>query len=154
MEKRVLVLFLGNLLRGDDGVGIELLRRISCRKLPENVCLEEGSTGGMILLGIIENYDTVLVVDAVDTGDLNNDVVIFTPSQIAASGENLLSLHSVSIADIIRFNRAVGERVPDITIFGIQVSDIGEHIGLSQRLLSMMNAIEERLYDLILKLGS
>ncbi|MGB9599220.1 MAG: hydrogenase maturation protease [Myxococcota bacterium] len=148
--KRLLVLFLGNILRGDDGVGIELFKRISRRELPENVVLKEGSTGGMILLGLLEDYDRVLIVDAVDTGDINKDVIIFSPKDILESDGDRLSLHSLSINDIVKFNQLLGERIPEIIIFGIQVDDISEHIGLSPKILNSIDKIEERLYKEIL----
>jgi len=137
---------------GDDGIGIELLKKISRRKLPDNVSLEEGSTGGMLLLGLIEDYDMVLVVDAMDTGDKTNDIVIFSPSQIKEDQENTLSLHSASIMDIVKFSKAIGGKVPDIMIFGIQVREVKEYIGLSSELKRMFDTIEERLYKYILEL--
>lgn len=151
--KRLLVLFLGNILRGDDGVGIELLKRISKRDIPPNVVLEEGSTGGMILLGMLDEYESALIVDAVDTGDKNKDFLIFYPSDILESEQDNISLHSVSIKDIIRFNEAMGVRVPEITIFGVQIDDIGEHIGLSSKILNSIDEIEENLYREIIRIS-
>lgn len=151
--KRLLVLFLGNILRGDDGVGIELLKRISKRNIPPNVVLEEGSTGGMILLGMLDEYESALIVDAVDTGDKNKDFLIFYPSDILESEQDNISLHSVSIKDIIRFNEAMGVRVPEITIFGVQIDDIGENIGLSSKILNSIDEIEENLYREIIRIS-
>lgn len=154
MKKKVLVLFLGNILRGDDGVGIELLKRISQSEISENVVLEEGSTGGMILLGVMDDYDSVIIVDAMDSTDLKQDIIIFDPSFIQDTNEREISLHSISIKDIVRFNQALGERVPKITIFGIRIDRIDEHIGLSTELMNRLSFIEDRLIHLIRETAS
>jgi hydrogenase maturation protease len=149
VKKRLLVLFLGNILRGDDGVGIELLKRLSTREFPKNVVLQEGSTGGMILLGLMDDYDSVIVVDAMDSPNYEGDFAIFNPSYISDSEESELSLHSISIKDIVRFNEAIGGRVPQIRIFGIRIYDTGEHIGLSAKLSERLPSLMERLYQFI-----
>lgn len=149
--KRLLVLFLGNILRGDDGVGIELLKRISQREIPNNIVLEEGSTGGMLLLGIIENYDRVIIVDAVDAGNDQKDIIIFRSDNLPDIDREGISLHSLSIGEIIRFNTAIGENLPDIIFFGIPVRDVSEGIGLSGDLLQHIGEIETRLYRFILE---
>ncbi|MCX7944785.1 MAG: hydrogenase maturation protease [Deltaproteobacteria bacterium] len=153
MAKRLLVLFLGNILRGDDGVGIELLKRVSNKIMPDNVKLEEGSTGGMILLGIFKDYEKLLIVDAIDTGDYSKDVVIFSPSDIFDDAHNVFSLHSIGIIDVLRLSKRLEEKIPEVTIFGIQVRDTSEHIGLSPAILKILNDLEERLYRLILELS-
>lgn len=153
MKKKLLVLFLGNILRGDDGIGIELLKRISRRDIPEGIRLEEGSTGGMILLGVFDYYESVLVVDAVDTGDKSVDGVICSLDDLGDDSEEGISLHSIGIKDVLRFSKAMGESIPEVTIFGIQVCDIGEKIGLSSKIVSNLDKIESLLYDIIIGLN-
>ena len=61
----VLVLCVGNPLMGDDGVGVELAKRLQERDYGPLVQVEEGGTLGMTLLPLLEDADTVILVDAV-----------------------------------------------------------------------------------------
>jgi hydrogenase maturation protease len=62
---RVLVAGVGNVLRGDDGFGVELAWRLAKRKLPAGVKVIETGIGGMSLVQeLMQGYDAVLLLDA------------------------------------------------------------------------------------------
>jgi hydrogenase maturation protease len=66
---RVLVAGFGNVLRGDDGFGVEVVRRLHEVPLPEDTALLEVGTGGIALAqALLTMYDRVVVVDAVQRG--------------------------------------------------------------------------------------
>src|SRR5688500_20405827 len=70
LNARVLVVGVGNVLQGDDGFGVEVVKRLAQRKdlSPGAVVLETG-TGGMTLVQELFNgCDVLMVVDAVDRG--------------------------------------------------------------------------------------
>ena len=64
----VLVLGIGNPLMGDDGAGVELAHRLQERDYGPLVHVEEGGTQGMTLLPLLEDADTLILLDAVRTG--------------------------------------------------------------------------------------
>ena len=66
----VLVLGIGNPLMGDDGAGVELAHRLQERDYGPLVHVEEGGTQGMTLLPLLEDADTLILLDAVRTGAL------------------------------------------------------------------------------------
>lgn len=66
---RVLVAGFGNVLRGDDGFGVEVVRRLQTTALPAGTALLEVGTGGIALAQeLLTTYDRVVVVDAVQRG--------------------------------------------------------------------------------------
>lgn len=66
---RVLVAGFGNVLRGDDGFGVEVVRRLHAVSLPPGTALLEVGTGGIALAQeLLTTYDRVVVVDAVQRG--------------------------------------------------------------------------------------
>lgn len=66
---RVLVAGFGNVLRGDDGFGVEVVRRLHSVPLPEGTSLLEVGTGGIALAQeLLTTYDRVVIVDAVQRG--------------------------------------------------------------------------------------
>ncbi|MFQ5568956.1 MAG: hydrogenase maturation protease [Rhodothermales bacterium] len=59
-----LILGIGNLLMGDEGVGIHVVRRLEESAPMHNVDIVDGGTGGFHLLGFFQNYERVILVDA------------------------------------------------------------------------------------------
>lgn len=63
----VLVACVGNILRGDDGFGVAVARALESHRLPPGVDLVETGIGGMsIVQQLMEGYQGLIVVDAVD----------------------------------------------------------------------------------------
>lgn len=58
----------GNLLRGDDGVGPILIRRLWELGLPEGVRVVDGGTAGMDVAFKMRGADKVIIIDASRTG--------------------------------------------------------------------------------------
>ena len=86
----VLVLGVGNPLMGDDGIGVELAHRLQERDYGPLVHVEEGGTLGMTLLPLLEDADTVILLDAVKTdGKLYQMPTAF--SVIGAAGKHAVS---------------------------------------------------------------
>lgn len=70
MQKRkdkVVILGLGNLLLGDEGVGIHIIKKIKTLKLPPYVEVIDGDTAGFNLISIFKTHrnDKFIIVDAI-----------------------------------------------------------------------------------------
>ena len=78
----VLVLGLGNPLRGDDGVGPRVVEELTRRGLPDGVMTLDVRTGGLDLLHTLEGWKRVVAVDAADVGREPGQFVRFTPDQV------------------------------------------------------------------------
>ena len=48
--KKTLVLGLGNVIMGDEGVGVHVVRAVEKQELPEGIECLDGGTGGFVLL--------------------------------------------------------------------------------------------------------
>ncbi len=67
---KILVLGIGNLLLGDEAVGVRIVEALEQRYLlPPHVEVLDGGTSGMDLLDMMANRDHLIVADAVFTGD-------------------------------------------------------------------------------------
>ncbi len=60
----ILVLGIGNLLMGDEGLGVHYARRMEQESLPEEVTVLDGGTVGFNLMEALENHEHVIMVDA------------------------------------------------------------------------------------------
>ena len=65
-NRKTLILGIGNLVLQDEGFGIHAVRRLAEHPelLPENTDLLDGGTAGLHLMGNIQNYDRLIVIDA------------------------------------------------------------------------------------------
>ncbi len=79
---RTLIVGFGNVLLGDDGFGVEVVNRLASTELPTHVEMMEVGIGGMhLVLKLTEDFDEVIVVDAVRRGQPPGTLYIFTPGQ-------------------------------------------------------------------------
>ena len=119
-DRRPLVVGLGNELRGDDAVGLEVARRVRERSPALHVETEEEP---LRLLDLWAGAGTVVVVDAaLGTGPPG------TVSVFDASRESLptpffaVSTHHVSLGEAIELARALGSLPPDVVVVAIEGS--------------------------------
>src|SRR5271157_892044 len=104
--RKVLILGIGNLLRSDDGIGVHVVKYIeeTGAVLPDGIELMDGGTAGFDLLGLIENYDKIVIVDALKADDMPGSIYRFTPEH-AVDTRSRYSLHEVGIMEVIRLLR-------------------------------------------------
>ena len=89
----ILILGVGNITRGDDGVGSLLVQNIAGRV--EACCIDAGIAPENFLEKIVrKDPDTVLIVDAADFGGNPGEIRILEPDQLASGG---LSTHALSL---------------------------------------------------------
>ncbi|RLC87110.1 MAG: Ni,Fe-hydrogenase maturation factor [Chloroflexi bacterium] len=141
---RILVLGLGNPLRGDDGVGPRVVEELTRRGLPEGVTALDGGTGGLDLLQVLEGWERVVVVDAADVGREPGQFVRFTPDQarLVAAGDRF-SLHHAGLSEVLTLADALGRALPEMVIFGVQPAGIGWKEGLSPAVETALSVLTD-----------
>ena len=148
MQRSVLVLGLGNPLRGDDGMGSRVVEELIRRELPEGVTALDGGTGGLDLLQVLEGWERVVVVDAADVGREPGQFVRFTPDQARlAEAADRFSLHHAGLSEVLALANALGRTLPEMVVFGVQPAEVDWREGLS---LAVENALPA-LVDAVLK---
>ncbi len=145
----VLVLGLGNPLRGDDGVGPRVVAELEDQELPEGVEVMDGGTGGLDLLQIMEGRDRVVIVDAAQVGGEHPGVapgqfVRFSPDQAHLAGgaggspADCFSSHHAGLAEVLALAHALEQPLPSIVVFGVQPKHVGWGEGLSPEVESQL----------------
>ncbi|MFF4833937.1 hydrogenase maturation protease [Streptomyces sp. NPDC001315] len=67
---RILVAGIGNIFLGDDGFGVETVRALAGRQLPEHVeVVDIGVRGVHLAYQVLDGYDTLILVDATARGE-------------------------------------------------------------------------------------
>jgi hydrogenase maturation protease len=124
--RKVLILGIGNTLRSDDGLGVYIVRHMEETgiQLPDGVSLLDGGTAGFDLLGLIDGYDKIVIVDALRTDDKPGSIYRFTPEH-AVESRARFSLHEVGIMEVIKTLRIMDNN-PEIEFVGIVPENISE----------------------------
>ena len=101
MKKRnILVLGLGNLLMGDEGVGVHAARMLEHGDLPHAVSMVDGGTGGFHLLSYLQDFATVIMIDATMDGNSPGTLSLIRP-RFATDFPKSLSAHDIGLRDLI-----------------------------------------------------
>jgi len=130
--KHVLILGLGNPLLGDEGIGVQVVEELKGLELPDGVTVVEGGTAGLGLIGLMEGYQRVIIVDAADMGHPPGRVVRFTPLEAQfKTAEAPLSLHQIGLGEVLALAEALEVAPAELVIIGIQPSRIEGGVGLS-----------------------
>ncbi len=83
---RILIAGVGNILRGDDGFGIEVLRRL--RAMPGIfgvTFFESGIAGISLVQQLMDGYDALVIIDALDRGAEPGQVFVLEPDRNSLS---------------------------------------------------------------------
>jgi hydrogenase maturation protease len=107
-RRRILVAGIGNIFLGDDGFGVEVVRRLAGRGLPEGVQVVDFGIRGMDLVyALQDDYEVVVFVDATPRGEEPGTVYLIEP-EIEEDGEVSLDTHGMDPVKVIKLSRALG----------------------------------------------
>lgn len=124
VQKRTLILGVGNLLLKDEGVGIHVIHALEKEPLPASVTCMDGGTGGLHLIGWLEGYERILMIDATLDEHPPGTVRVIRP-QYAADYPPLMSAHEIGLKDMIDVLILTGD-LPEIHLLVISVADLGK----------------------------
>jgi hydrogenase maturation protease len=150
--KSIAVIGLGNVLPGDEGIGVHALNELKGRfDFPENVELIDGGTMGLDLLPFIEGKGRILFIDAVDVKAEPGTVIELEGEAIPACLSTKLSVHQVSLPDLLTAGSLLGTLPEYICLIGMQPYRMEMVYGLSpiikDRVEELMLRIIRRLND-------
>ena len=119
-RRRVLIAGIGNIFLGDDGFGVEVVRRLAGRGLPEGVEVVDFGIRGMDLVyALQDDYEAVVFVDATPRGEEPGTVYLLEP-EIEEDGEVVLDTHGMDPVKVIKFARALGARPARTLVVGCE----------------------------------
>ncbi|HEY4469051.1 MAG TPA: HyaD/HybD family hydrogenase maturation endopeptidase [Klebsiella sp.] len=129
---RILVLGIGNLLLGDEAVGVRIVEALEQRySLPAHVEVLDGGTSGMELMEAMANRDHLIVADAVLTGSVPGSVAVLHDEEIPALFTRKVSPHQLGLSDVLMALRLTDEFPQRLTLVGVVPESLEPGIGLT-----------------------
>jgi hydrogenase maturation protease len=118
-SRKTLVLGLGNVLMGDEGIGVHVVREVEKHQLPAGVECLDGGTGGFILLEPMENADRIVLIDAAADGNAIGTVTRTTP-RFSSDYPPTLMAHDIGVKDLLDALYMQGQ-TRDIALYAITI---------------------------------
>jgi hydrogenase maturation protease len=116
---KTLVLGLGNVIMGDEGIGVHVVRALGQHSLPRNIECLDGGTGGFILLEPLQLADRILLIDATTDENPIGTVTRTTP-RFSSDYPPTLTAHDIGIKDLLdAFYMQGGTR--DVVLYAITI---------------------------------
>jgi hydrogenase maturation protease len=103
VQNTTLILGVGNVIMGDEGFGVHVIRKLKEAELPPDIRVEEGGVGGFNLLGSLEGVGRLIVVDVMAANIAPGEVCLFRPGpDFAESGKKIISFHQVGVLELVQ----------------------------------------------------
>jgi hydrogenase maturation protease len=133
MSKKTLVLGLGNILLGDEGVGVRVVERLLERyHFPEEVLVMDGGTLGLDLLPYVEEASRLVVVDAVQARKPPGTLIRLTGTEIPTFLDaSKVSPHQEGLQDLLAVATLKGYLPGEVIFWGAQIESLGVGLELS-----------------------
>jgi hydrogenase maturation protease len=129
MAARVLVAGVGNLFRGDDGFGPEVVRRLARTTLPPGVrAVDYGIRGMHLAYDLLDGYDALILVDAVPAQQPPGTVTVL---EVCDVGGGDFDPHGMSPVAVLSNVERLGGTLPPTYVVGCAAANVDEGIGLS-----------------------
>jgi hydrogenase maturation protease len=150
----LLVLGLGNVLLGDDGLGAAALARIEASyDLPAGMRLEDGGTLGLGLLGLLAEAERVILVDAVRTDGPPGTLVRLDGDHVMPAVRDRLSPHQVGVAELLDAARLIGCYPATVTLIGLVPESIDLGLARSPAVAASLDKLVEAIVREAVALG-
>ena len=121
-EKDILIMGIGNILMGDEGIGVHVVQEMEKLEWPEHVQILDGGTGGFHLLQYLQEYENVIMVDATMDGNAPGTINVIYP-KFSSDFPSALTAHDIGLKDLIE-SVILTDRLPNITLVTVSISDI------------------------------
>jgi len=143
--KMGVILGIGQSMRGDDGAGLEAVRRwqalYPAHAEDPGMRVELIELPGLALLDLLEEADQALLVDALRSGTVPGSLHRLREGDLAEFAAGSGSAHGWGAAETLALGRRLQpELMPlRIDLLGIEAGDVGMGVGLSPQVAGAMD---------------
>ncbi len=126
---RILIAGVGNVLRGDDGFGVEVAQALQhAHSFSDDIeIFEAGIAGIRLVQELMDGYDALIIADAVDRGGAPGTVYVIEPevadpalSDSATLHASLADAHYTEPSKVLVLAKALGVLPPAVFLVGCQ----------------------------------
>lgn len=121
---KTIILGLGNPMRGDDSVGLHVIRALRDEFNKADTTVVEASVTGMDCLELLAGYDRAVIIDAIHTMEGKSGQIYRLELEALDTKGYASTSHNVNFVTALELGRRLGLALPrQIVIFAIEVGD-------------------------------
>lgn len=122
--KKVLVLGCGNILAGDDGIGVAVARKLARERLPENVEVLEAGAPGLSLVEMMLGAGKAVLVDAFLDGAAPGMVKRYSEAELPPVAYAAGQSHGVGLREALAWARLAmpGDFPAEVVVIGVEIA--------------------------------
>jgi len=131
VNNMVLVIGIGNECRGDDGVGLAVIRALKEQGLQAVIC-KECSGEGTALMDLWENFSRVILIDAMLSGGAPGAISRFDADKEAIPARlSSHSTHAFGVAEAVELAKTLYEFPASLIVYAVEGKDFTADCGLT-----------------------
>jgi hydrogenase maturation protease len=143
----VLVAGIGNIFLGDDAFGVEVVRRLGSRDLPQAVRVADfGIRGFDLAYALQDGYETTILVDACPHGEAPGTLYVIEPDLKGLDdpgAPQAIEAHAMNPVSVLRMARAMNVEVKNVLVLGCEPETLGGEEGQMGLSAPVEAAVEE-----------
>ena len=121
-EMETLILGIGNPILSDDGVGIEIARRLKAA-IP-GLKVEETNEAAVVIIDYVAGHDRLIIIDSIKTGQGRPGDLYKLGLEDLGRAAVPSSAHSMDVATAFEVGRSLGCKMPEsVSIYAVEVRD-------------------------------
>ena len=141
MPLSTLVLGLGNLLLGDEGVGVHVAQALMAEGSPEGVVVLDTGTAVLEALPELEAAERVIVIDAVKGGKAPGTLYRM-PFEAFAKKPVIASMHGFDLDRVLALTER--RQPPEVLVLGVEPATMEYSLELSREIAAILPSFIER----------
>jgi hydrogenase maturation protease len=142
---RILVAGVGNIFLGDDAFGVEVVRRLATRPLPEQVrVVDFGIRGFDLTYALLEGYDVAILVDTTARGGAPGTLYVIEPEAPAAAPappDLTIETHGMDPVKVLRLVTAMGGELKRVLLVGCEPAAMGSEEEMAMGMSEPVQAV-------------
>lgn len=144
MSGKVLVAGIGNIFRGDDAFGVEIVNRLSSRQMPGNVTIKDfGIRGFDLAYSLMERWELVILVDALPRGGTPGTLYVLEVGEVEQPSSREIETHGMTPLRALELVRSLGGSPPPTIVVGCEPGDLGGEEGTMGLSPAVASSVEE-----------
>jgi hydrogenase maturation protease len=144
ISSHILLIGIGNEYRGDDSIGLNVIRALKGRELPDTMLIES-SGGGAELIEMLSSVRMAILIDAVSSGGKPGAIYRFDAlRQTIPAQLSFPSTHVFGVAEAIELARVLGRLPPSLIVYAIEGENFSIGVGLSLKASEAVQKVVEQ----------
>jgi hydrogenase maturation protease len=155
---QILIAGIGNIFLGDDGFGVEVVKRLAAQQFPAGVrVIDFGIRGLDLAYALQDGYETTILVDAYPHGQAPGTVSLVEPdlNKLDELDPSIVDAHGMNPLNVLRMAKSMNPNLKNVLLIGCEPATFGGEegtMGLSEPVGAAIDGAVQMIVSLISKI--